>query len=118
MPGRDCRPSRPLPHLNKDSDMTFLRLSDVTADDHVLVNVEQIVSVRPIRGPRGLQMRALKLAIHLADGRDLECFPVDAEGGFDSTTDDEATALRNFDRAARRASALARADVQALGEVF
>lgn len=81
--------------------MTLIRLSDTDQDRQVLVNLDHIVDVSAQQGPRGLQERAFKLAIHLSDGSRLSCFPVDAQGGFDSTTNDESAVIHNFQQAAQ-----------------
>lgn len=81
--------------------MTLIRLSDIDHDRQVLVNLDQIVRVDAQHGPRGLQERALRLTVVLSDGSRLACFPVDAHGGFDSSMNDAALALRNFQETAK-----------------
>lgn len=81
--------------------MTLIRLSDIDHDRQVLVNLDQIVQVDARHGPRGLQEKALRLTVLLSDGSRLVCFPVDEYGGFDSATNDEGAAIRNFQLAAR-----------------
>lgn len=76
--------------------MTFIRLSDVERDQQVLVNVDHIVQVSSEQGPRGLEERATKLVVLLSNGSRIRCFPVDAHGGFDSSTDDESAVVHNF----------------------
>lgn len=82
--------------------MTLIRLSDAERDCQVLVNLDQIVQVSATQGPRGRAERAFTLAIRLADGSQLSCFPLDEYGGFDATTNDESEVIRNFQRAAQR----------------
>ncbi len=82
--------------------MTLIRRSDADRDDHILVNLDHIVQVTAIKRARGQAEHALVLRLALSDGRSLDCFPVDANGGFDSASNDESQALWSFQQAAAR----------------